>query len=687
MTPRNRETFDALRTRLGPWLVFGLSVLAATAVWRDLRLGSSVIGFAQGVEHAIAPLETARVTEVAVEVGQTVRQGQLVATLDTAAIDHELDVLRAERALAEAELAAARVQAERDAAEARRGLEVDLGTAERRLAEMRAQVSAVTAELRSQESERRRLEALVSAQLQGRGSLGDLDARIARLRAEAEGARRAIALQQAEVEASRGRLDAERGDTVAIVTSPRAREVEVLESRIRALLDRREARTLRAPADGQVASVSLRAGAVAGPERPIATVVAPGGGRVTACVAESVALDVRVGDRVTAWERRDGAAPLHGRVVGLGPIVDEVPTRCRPNLTDRVWGRDVVVLLDDPVPLIPGQALDVRLDSERDAAGGAVASSRRPETGEPRPILVPAALAERSRFEPSGAVWVPALSRYVVASDDTGLADTTEHRPWLFAMSADGRVDAEPLPVRGVDEVDDLESLALGHDGRLYALASQSHSKRGKRPEARRRFSRLRADGRGWEVEASVLLADLLDAMEPVQRRALGIEDTAALDIEGMTADGEALLLGLKSPLDGEDRALIWRLARPDRLFGEGRLDGAGLVLHARVSLRAPADGATVPAGISELLRLPDGTLLIGGTPAAPGAREEGGAVWQVRAADLAAGGLLPVRQVQQWPGSRPEALALAPSPGTVLVLFDAGASTPAWTELPWPGP
>lgn len=684
-----RHAFETFRVRLGPWLVFGVSVALAVIVWRDLRTGTTVVGFAHGDEYAIGPVEAARVTSVAVEVGQSVRQGQLIATLDTTAIDRELDVLRAERAMAEAELAAAKVEAEREATAARRGLEVDLADAERRLGEARAALATASAELRSQESERKRLGALVDAQLQARDAIGDLDARVARLRAEADGARRAVALLESDVAAARRRLDTERGDTVSIVTSPRAREVDVLDSRIRALLDSRDARTLRAPADGQVASVTLRPGAVAGPAVPIATLVSPGVGRVTVCVAESVALDVRVGDHVTAWERREGAAPLAGRIVGLGPIVDEVPTRCRPNLTDRVWGRDVVVLLDNPVQLLPGQALDVRLDGPRESLSGAVASSLSPQPGEARPLTVPAALSARTRMEPSGAVWLPALARYLIASDDTGFADTTEHRPWLFTASSDGHLDPDPLPVRGVDEVNDLESLTLGHGGVVYALSSQGHSKRGKRSPARRAFLALRPDARALEVTGALALSDLLDALPAADREALGIADTKTLEIEGMTADGEALLLGLKSPLDAEHRALVWRLADPARLFADGSLASAGLTLHARLTLTAEADGETVPAGISELLRLPDGTLLVAGTPAEGDATVETGALWWIAAADLdgapARGGAVPTHLVRSWPGLRPEALALAPAPGRVAVFFDTGSATPLWTDIPWP--
>ena len=58
-----------------------------------------------------------------------------------------------------------------------------------------------------------------------------------------------------------------------------------------------EVLVLRAPADGHVVSVHLQTGGVTGPREPVATVVGQSGGRVVACLAESSALDVRVGEK------------------------------------------------------------------------------------------------------------------------------------------------------------------------------------------------------------------------------------------------------------------------------------------------------------------------------------------------------------------------------------------------------
>jgi len=52
-------------------------------------------------------------------------------------------------------------------------------------------------------------------------------------------------------------------------------------------------------------------------------------------------------------------ASLRAHVVELAPMVEEVPVRARPTPTVPMWGRRIVVKLDEPVPLLPGDAFRV----------------------------------------------------------------------------------------------------------------------------------------------------------------------------------------------------------------------------------------------------------------------------------------------------------------------------------------
>ena len=674
-----------IRERLGPATVFVGTMAAVGWLYVDFQAAPTVVGFAHGVEYDIAPLDTGRVVSVAVDIGQQVSEGAVIAVLDSSEIDSEIAVAEAERARADARITAAAAQVRREAGERERGLMDDLARLERSLAEARAEQATASAERKAREAERQRLADLVEQRLADGSRLGQLEARVATLRARSEGTRGTVRLLERQVEELRTRVDAVTRDEVEIAVGPLRRQLDVIDSRLARLRTRRANLVLRAPAAGRVAEVDLHPGDVAGPQREVVTLVAPGAGRVVACLAEDQALDVRTGDPATLWLRKSGRRdPMAGRVVGLGPLVDTLPTRCRPNLRDKVWGRDVVILLDQAVDLLPGQALDVRITHGEGATlRGARAAAPAPVPGEPIAIEVPAELRRRSAVEPSGLLWVPHLARYLVVTDDTGPAGSDEeHAPWLLALDGRGQLDPHPVAIHGVERVSDLEGIAPGRGDVLYLLASQSFSRNGKRPDKRQAFLRLRPDEGGYVVSGAVKLAALLDALPPGELlRTLGIADTAALDVEGLTEHEGALLMGVKAPLDDQGRALIWRLDRPDRLFHSGRLEPGDLRLWARVPLHVQADGEQTPAGISELLFLPDGSLLLAAT--APGAPDtQSGALWW--APEAQPGELVP-RHVRTFEGLKPEGLALAPTPGRLKVAFDRGSEAPLWVELPWP--
>ncbi len=93
-----------LRRKVAPWLVWMTCAGIAGWIYSDLKTGPSIIGFAYGVEYPVAPLEANRVTTVAVEVGQEVIAGQVLAILDGAEIQREITVSEARRSRVEAEL-------------------------------------------------------------------------------------------------------------------------------------------------------------------------------------------------------------------------------------------------------------------------------------------------------------------------------------------------------------------------------------------------------------------------------------------------------------------------------------------------------------------------------------------------------------------------------------------------------
>jgi hypothetical protein len=400
-------------------------------------------------------------------------------------------------------------------------------------------------------------------------------------------------------------------------------------------------------------------------------------------VSEFEALSVKIGAKAKLYRRDMSGIVLKGHVMSMGPIVDEVPVRCRRDPRLPAWGRDVVIVLDEAAQLLPGQAFYVSINKDFKAAAKAVAApTARPNETAAKDMMVPDRLRSLSRLEPSGLVWIDSLSRYLMVSDDTGFKGSNNHAPWLFAMDADGRLDPEPLKIQGLESVNDLESITAQDNGLIYILASQSFSRKGKRKKNRQLFARLVNEGGSFRADGAVHFASLLDRSSDEFRQGLGINDTSQLDIEGMTTRNGSILMGLKAPLDSKGRAIIWKMDFPERLFGSGDIESCGLTHWTSVQLKVKADGASVPGGISELLALPDGTLLIGATASGIDAESQDGAIYFSKAPTV---GTTYARRVNEFGGLKPEGLALSPRTGRYAVVFDRGSELPSWLELPWP--
>ena len=669
------------RQRHAPLLVWLACLGGVIWLYQDVGGTNRVLGFAHGVEYPIAPLAPARVSNIAVDVGEAVISGQVVATLDTTEIDEEISVERAKRIQAVARLEAAVEEAKRQTLSDERALAREFAAADARFGESRARRDEAQAEISVQQSERKRLRKLVEKGLVDRSQLAALEARIATLGARARSAKQSVESSRSQRDEARERADQPLEERVTRMVAPMKAALEVIDARLNTLQERRERLVLRAPADGHIASVHLQTGGVAGPREPVATVIGQSGGKVVACLVESSALDVSVGDPALLYKRNGVGGVMHGHVVGMGPIVDTLPSRCRPNVQQKAWGRDVVILLDEPESLLPGQVLDVEINAGHEPVSGTAraAGATAATPSSVREMVLPASLKKRTRFEPSGLVWVPQLLRYVVVSDDTGQEGLDEHAPWLFTMDRHGQVDPSPMLIAGAERVSDLESIAAGKGGDLFVLASQSLTKKGKRPTARRAFMRLNRGVDGYRLAESIDLYTAIQTLEAGELEALGLSSLEMLDIEGMTEFEGGLLLGLKSPLDENGNALVWWLERPDVLLSGGTPADAGLKLWKRISVELTADSKVVPGGISELLSLPDGSLLVAATASQGDPERQDGALWWIPV--VVGSELTKARRLEAFADLKPEGLAISPTPGRIVVTFDRGSETPKWAE------
>ena len=297
-------------------------------------------------------------------------------------------------------------------------------------------------------------------------------------------------------------------------------------------------------------------------------------------------------------------------------------------------------------------------------------------------IQVPPALARRSEtLEPSGVVWAAKLDRFLVVSDDTG-SHHDHHQPWVLAMSRAGAFDEAPVPLVGLEALNDAESICAGPDGLFFLVTSHSLTKRGLDRKARDLLLLLTLEGRALRVLGRVdLTSDGDGDGEGDGRGALlalaGLPVDGGLDIEAVTYRQGALLIGLKAPLTTRDGAVVLRLAAPVEALRAGRVPPGALTRQYELALHGAAHG--IPEGIADLTSLPDGRMAVLGNSPKGRAKDDGGSLYWFQPETGV------VTFVHQWMGLHPEGVTLSDTGRELVIVFDANRDPPRWTRWPLP--
>lgn len=115
-----------------------------------------------------------------------------------------------------------------------------------------------------------------------------------------------------------------------------------------------------APAAGAVSKIDAHVGQVAAAGTDLVRMVVPRADHLVGFVTDRQIRAVEVGTLATLRPRDLGGAPLKGKVIRLGPQIEELPPRLRaiPNVPQ--WGRRVVFQVENPREPLPGQIYEVR---------------------------------------------------------------------------------------------------------------------------------------------------------------------------------------------------------------------------------------------------------------------------------------------------------------------------------------
>jgi multidrug resistance efflux pump len=342
-----------MTTRARARLAAPAAVLVAGGLFWFLSHGGvapslSLRGYAEVIDHPVAPLQTGRVARVAVRVGQSVKPGDVLVVMET----EELELKREA-----AELALSRAGAQLRAEEVVAGAAV----ARAELLVLRLQSTQIRdrAQLAEVRQQLERLEKLAQEKLvqardveQEKLKEADLAASVSVLDAATKGKQaglgRAIGGKTAADQLER-RLEPLR-------EAARMREQDVKLAKF-VLAEA----TVRATVEGTVSLILHHEGDVVPAATEIVRIATGRPGRVVCWIPERFIDKVQAGQSVRLRGLNFFGGGFGGRVAEIAPEVEELPIRARPSAQVPAWGRRVEIESWPARPLVLGEAVHVRL--------------------------------------------------------------------------------------------------------------------------------------------------------------------------------------------------------------------------------------------------------------------------------------------------------------------------------------
>lgn len=326
---RNRR--DILLKLLFSALFFGLGLFIIQD--RGGLTGGSIPAYAESIEHAVAPVVTGRIMTVHVKLGDVVKAGDVLATLDDRALRLERERMKSELSQLQADLAA---QSSIHKAEV---LESVLRGSSALADESAARAEADSLKIELERVERLRAEKLVDAAT-------ETDVRRNYLAAAARVKVFERRRQQLpELYANRGSsaLDAQADARV----QPYREAVKSKQAALAELDYQVEQFELRAPVDGTVSFLAHPVGDVVPAGVEVVRVVRGRPGHLVATVPEERAGGLAPGMKLTVRGSRGlWSEKRTGTVVEVGPSVEQIPLRSWLSPQFPRWGRRAVIQVE-----------------------------------------------------------------------------------------------------------------------------------------------------------------------------------------------------------------------------------------------------------------------------------------------------------------------------------------------------
>jgi multidrug resistance efflux pump len=354
----------ALNWPLYSWI--GLAALCLFLYVRTIQYGI-VTASAQVIPQDVAPLETARVKAIYVQIGSHVTKGQELAQLDTTLID--VQIAEAEATLATAEGAMAGYQGEMlgqvrtvedQIIQVQREIELETNALVRATAKLN-QLHTIQAERDKQFAQNLIPEQLADAL---RPEIADVEKEVAAYPSQIAKDEQSLTDQRKHRNDLQKTLRlAPEEDITKAITDKTADETKVLQSIADLRKLERDTYTLRAERDGVVSDIKLFPGVVAKAGDTVLTVVS-GSDLIIGYLPEIRLGRVRPNDQGFAF--RAGHPAIKVRVQSIVPEIDPVPAQLSPisaPLGATMRSQKIVFQTEEPTDITAGERVEIRIDN------------------------------------------------------------------------------------------------------------------------------------------------------------------------------------------------------------------------------------------------------------------------------------------------------------------------------------
>jgi len=505
-------------------------------------------------------------------------------------------------------------------------------------------------------------------------SLSPLTAQIRSLKVLLESVR-----NPAKLEMNRLRKD------LYIQSNPIEAQIQRYTHELALLQDKQSALIKCAQIDGIIGMVKFKPGEKVSPFDTILTLHTKAPSFAKGFIHEKLYSRVSIGDTVTITSVTDKNQEMFGTVAGVGSRIVEYPYRLlkRPDIP--VWGREVLVklpnnnnlLLGEKVLIAPFTTMKINLPLTQQVqetpavanASDASFSTFHTNDYQLKDIRTRDGLVKEN-IEASGLLYLKDLNSFILLSDETD-----EKQPDLYLMDSSGFA-GEKITVSGLDKINDMESITTADQKTFYILCSQSYNKKGKLPQNRKLFVRVKRNGKKFSFDKSVYLYDLLKTVSTKTKNvhltefiSQGIIDKS-IDIEGMAIYNDTLLLGFKNPKINNNAAIL-SIASFNNCFEKNQILEQQISIWDTIPIYDRVK--SVYCGISELVS--HNNKLYGlstGVTSSAGIEEDAGLFWEYTPSTKE------LMVIQAFPGLKPEGLAFNQISGRFMIVFDSGSKNPS---------